>query len=286
MGKKIVKTFLEKGHEVIKATHKKMSDSFELEIRNRNQVLELLKKVKPDLVVHTAANIDNDFCELNKKDGFEINVVGTKNVCDGCLEIGAKMVFISTEYVFDGEKNAPYSEDDNYTPVNYYGELKVKAETHIKDKLDSYLILRPGILYGFNDLEPSNNFILFALEKLKKGEKIAGFSEQFTCSVLIDDVAKAIIKLVEDKKIGTYHLGGAEFINRYEFLLKLAKIYGFNENLVEKSSWKESKRIAKKPKKGIHLSIIKAQRGGIELHNVDEGLKIMKSQFPKEWFKN
>ncbi len=284
LGKKVCSVFEEKGIGVIRSSGKKRSGFFEADIRDKRAVVELVRNTFPDVIVHTAANIDNDFCEQNRQEAFAVNVEGTKNLCHAAKLLGAKMVFISTEYVFDGEKNAPYTEEDPCSPVNYYGELKAMAEQEVKTMLKNYLILRPGILYGFNDQQPTNNFILSALNKMRGGEKVSGFAEQFTCPVLIDDVANAIFKLLRQNKSGVYHLGGPDFVSRLDFLLAAAGVFGFDENLVEKSSWENSKRVAKKPKKGIQLSIEKAKKAEITLHGVQSGLQIMRSQFPKEWF--
>lgn len=283
LGKKIASVFSAAGYELIKTSHRKKPGYSALDMKDSAGIRKLIAGKRPEVVIHTAANKDNDYCELHREEAYAINVGGTMNVAEACRETGAKMVFISTEYIFDGTKKGEYGESDGYSPVNYYGETKALAEQEVKKKAGEFLIIRPGILYGFNGLGQAGNYVWFALNEMRQGREVAGFSDQFCCPALADDVADAILRLLEKGRTGIYNVTGGECLSRLEFLRKGAKVFGFDVELVKASGWRESGRIARKPER-IVLSVEKLKNEGIKTHNVREGFEIMKRQIPEGWF--
>lgn len=283
LGEKTCAVFRDAGAKVSGTSRSGSGGMLKMEMTDGKSIAEAVKKAKPDVVIHTAANKDNDFCESNRKQVHAINTEGTAALAGACRERGARMVYVSTEYVFDGRKGSPYSEEDKTSPVNYYGTTKAEGERAVLAELEDALIVRPGILYGFNNADDKTNFVWWALNEMKNGRAVKGFTDQVFCPVLIDDVAEAMLALIRKEKAGIYHVTGGECLTRHEFLVKGAKVFGFSPALVKRSTWAESGRIANKPSKLV-LDIGKLHAEGIETRGVKAGFEEMKKQVPKEWF--
>ena len=143
------------------------------DITDRRFVGSFFNKIDPQVVVHTAAISDADYCEENHEAAKITNITGTNNIIEACKMHDCKMVFISSDYVFDGN-NGPYSEESNTGPLNYYSITKVVSENAIQNELEDYIIVRPAILYGYNGFQTNgvviNNFVIKVVYKLKRGE--------------------------------------------------------------------------------------------------------------------
>lgn len=250
-----------------------------IDVRNDTEVNGLLLRLKPDVVINANGLSDVDKCELEQEKAFEVNVEGTKNVALACKKINAKYVFISTDSIFDG-KNCDYTEEDEPSPLNYYDKTKLKAEENIKNILDNYIILRPGILYGYNDGASERGFVNWIYNSLKKGENIK-VVKQIRTPVLIDDVVLAIIRLIQLDCKGTYHIAGPQKLSLYDMAIKFAIEFGFDQGLVNPTTFEELKLRAIKPLDSS-LSTKKINKLGIFAHTFDEGLKIMKKQIEQK----
>ena len=128
-----------------------------------------MKKIYPDIVIHAAAFTNVDDCEKNKDRAFAVNVQGTRNIADAVEKIGAKVVYISTDFVFDGKKGM-YKEIDSTKPINYYGITKLNGERIVDKLLDDYIIARTSVLYGWNPF--SQNFATWLINQLENRNKI------------------------------------------------------------------------------------------------------------------
>jgi len=225
----------------------------------------------PGIIINAAAYTDVDGCEINKDQAWAVNVGGVKNLVKVCQKHKIKLVHLSTDYIFDGEKG-PYSEDDSADPVNFYGETKLESENVIRQSGIDFLIVRTNVLYGFGK-KVKKNFLLWLLEKLSAGEKIKIGTDQFNNPTLADNLSACILEMVEKNISGIFHLGGAEYLSRYDFALKVAEVFGFKEPEITPIKTDSLKQKAKRPSRG-GLKIQKAQ--GIlktKLVNVNEGLK-------------
>jgi len=148
LGNKIVK-LATINHTVIPLHNTKPlhTSSLKLEITNLSEVLNLFQKLEPDIVIHTASETNVDKCETEKEHAWKINAEGTRNIAVACSKVGAKLVYISTDYVFDGEKGN-YDEQDKPNPINYYGVTKLEGENQVINNCKNYVILRTSVLYG------------------------------------------------------------------------------------------------------------------------------------------
>ena len=274
LGQKMIEVFERHGFEVFAAD---LSDGkrIKLDMTDQENVFRVFEEVKPEVAVLTAGMTHVDRCEEEPEACFKVNVDGTAHVVEACRRFNAKMVFISTDFVFDGGKGN-YSEEDQPHPLGAYARSKVEGEK-IAGELPGHLILRTSTLYGFNNAGDKSTFANWAINELKAGKKIRIVSDQKTCPALIDDVAEAAARLIEADKQGIYHCVGGEPISRHGFVKKLISVFGLDESLLEEIDSSQFEQKAKRPKDSS-LSIAKLQALGIKMRNVLDGLEEMKKQ--------
>lgn len=239
----------------------------------KNEVIDKIKRIKPDIIIHAAAYTDVDECEIEKEKCYDVNVNGTKNIIEAAKLINAKIIYISTDFVFDGKKGN-YKEEDTLNPINYYSKTKFEAEELVK-KNSNYLIIRSAVLYGYNNKNDNFNFVEWVIENLKGDNKIKIVNDQINSPTLIDDICYSIIKLIN--QTGIFNVAGSESISRYDFALKIAEVFNLNKNLIEPVTSEELNQRAVRPK-NLSLDISKITSLGIEMSNIEEGLLKMKKQ--------
>ncbi len=201
------------------------------DVSNKDLVEEAFKKVKPDVVVHAATLTDVDKCELNKELAWKVNVEGTKNIVEAAKNSGSFIIYISTDYVFNGEKGN-YKESDEPAPINYYGLTKLKAEELVKT-LETYFIGRPSVIYGSTPAAGKVNFALWLIETLRKGERVKIITDQWNTPTLNTNLAEMTLEVVERKLAGTFHLCGATRVSRFEFAELIAEVFELDKSLID-----------------------------------------------------
>jgi dTDP-4-dehydrorhamnose reductase len=273
VGKNLLKT-LPPDFDIFGTHHSNKKDFLHfLDITISKNVDEIFENVKPNIVIHTAALPNVNYCEENRTLAKKINLDGTKNIIRGCIREGAKLVFISTDYVFDGE-DGPYSEDAQTNPLNYYGELKLQAEEEIKKNLGDYLIIRTTNIYGFDS--ESKNFVMFVLEKLESRLEVVVANDQYGNPTYVEDLSRAIKELIIKKKTGVYNVAGPDNISRVEFGQTVAEVWGFDLDLIRGKTTKELNQDARRPKRsGFIIDKIKRELD-IEMHDTMKGLELMR----------
>jgi dTDP-4-dehydrorhamnose reductase len=162
-----------------------------------------------------------------------------------CQERNIKLIHLSTDYVFDGEKG-PYSEDDPPNPVNFYGKTKLESENLIKQSGIDFLIVRTNVLYGFGK-KVTNNFLLWLLEKLSAGEKIKIVTDQFNNPTLADNLSECILEMVGRNLSGVFHIAGADYLSRYDFAVRVAERFGFDKTNISPAKTETLKQEARRP---------------------------------------
>ena len=215
--------------------------TLKLDVSKRNAA-NLIRKTAPDVVVHTAAFTNVDRCERDRKKAYQINVEGTRNVALGAKN--SKVVYISTDYIFDGEVGM-YHENDKPNPVSYYGQTKLEGEQIVQEICDNYIIARTSVLYGWHT---RLNFVSWVIHELQKGNKINIVTDQFNSPTLVDDLAEQIITLIERDKRGIFHTAGGERISRYEFVNDIAQIFELDQTLITPVTSDRMNWIARRPK--------------------------------------
>lgn len=202
-------------------------DYIQMDITNSEEVTEAIKKVNPDVVVHCAAWTAVDLAEEseNKEKVMAINVGGTENITKVCKELDCKMVYISTDYVFDGYGTRPWNEDcKDYAPLNVYGESKLMGEKVVSLNLDKYFIVRIAWVFGVN----GNNFIKTMLKVGKKFDSLNVVNDQIGTPTYTYDLSRLLVDMIETDKYGYYHAtneGG--YISWYDFACEIFKQAGY-----------------------------------------------------------
>lgn len=222
----------------------------QLDITNRQSVAQLFSDLLPDVVIHSAAVSAPDTCETDKELCNHVNIEGTQNVADACKAIGAKMLFISTDFVFDGAMG-PYSEIDIPNPVSYYGWSKLKGEK-ITQQLDDWSIVRTVLVYGDTVGLNRNNFVTWVKGALEKGENIKVVNDQYRTPTYAPDLAFGIVKAVEwlvyNKGNEIWHISGPlPLITVYDMALKIAAFYNLDSSFIEPIASASLNQPAKRP---------------------------------------
>ncbi len=199
----------------------------QLDITDDSKVKSTISKLKPDVVVHCAAwtAVDAADDEENREKVYAINVNGTKSIAESCKIVGAKMVYISTDYVFDGQGTEPWQADcKDYSPLNVYGKTKLEGELAVSNILDNYFIVRIAWVFGVN----GNNFIKTMLKIGKKFDTLKVVNDQIGTPTYTYDLSRLLVDMIETEKYGYYHAtneGG--YISWYDFACEIFKQAGY-----------------------------------------------------------
>ena len=241
-----------------------------------NNLRELLEKEKPDVLVNTMGYSNIDFCELNKSDTEMLHVEVTEKICKICENIGTKQIFLSSDYVFDGEKGN-YSEDDVPNPVNYYGLSKLKAEQLIlKNSINT--VIRTSVIY---DWDYRARFFNSVIKNLQNNQEINATTDVYNSVTFLDNLVESIFKVITLNQNGIFHVVDSACVNRFEFAEMIAKIFRLDKNLIKIASVQdEPKNIAKRPKNAC-LNNSKAKKElGLNFNTIEEGVSrvFIKSQ--------
>lgn len=274
---------LSKEYEVHGTYHQNKRDNLHfLDITDKESTYSLIEKLKPDVLIHTAAMTNVDECEKYKDSKREdnkplkINAIGTENLMKACKESQTKMIYISTDYVFDGEKGN-YDEEDETNPLSYYAKTKRMGEKIVgivsKEFSLPCIIARIAQPYGYNNEKDKNNFFKYVYSNLGQGRKTKVFTDQFATPVLMDDISYSLMDLINTNKEGVFHVAGSERISRAEQAVKIADICNLDKNLLEYITLEEfNKTGPKAPRpKDSSLNIRKIGSLGIKMSNIEEG---------------
>jgi dTDP-4-dehydrorhamnose reductase len=252
------------------------SNSIKLDITVQSEVLKLFNKLKLTVVIHTASETNVDKCETENEHAWKINVDGTRNIAVACSQVGAKLVYISTDYVFDGEKGF-YNEEDKPNPVNYYGLTKLEGEKQVIEHCKNYAILRTSVLYGWHPWK--QNFATWIINKLKQQQEITVVEDHYNTPTLADNLAEMAVEVAKKDLQGLYHASGSERISRYEFAKQIARTFNLSSDLIrpvrmsQLTAW-----IAKRPRdSSLNTRKIQKQLKTKPL-NITEGLNKMKEE--------
>ena len=207
LGYDIVRELHERGEYDIMAT-----DIDELDITNREQVMKVVQEYRPDVIFHCAAWTAVDKAEDMEEAAYNVNVNGTKNLVDASIEVGAKMVYMSTDYVFDGTKDGAYTEEDKVNPMSVYGRTKQQGEEEVK-RNPNHFITRISWVFGIN----GNNFIKTMLRLSETKKELNVVNDQIGSPTYTVDLAKLLVEMAETDKYGTYHVNNEGTCSWAEF---------------------------------------------------------------------
>ena len=226
---------------------------FELDITNSKQVEECIYECKPDIIIHLAAMTHVDNCELEPEIAQKINVEGTENVLK---TFNGKFIFLSTDYVFNGEAG-PYSEEDEVDPINVYGRSKSDAEYLVKEKSHDWVILRTNVVWNIGGSFQAS-FADWIVNELSNGRAVNIVTDQWNNPTHTDDLGKVIDTIIHKDVQGLYHYGSSEVLNRYDFAKLIANVYKLDESLITPIATETLNKPAKRPlKSGLKTGKIK-----------------------------
>ncbi|QQG40214.1 MAG: SDR family oxidoreductase [Candidatus Aenigmatarchaeota archaeon] len=244
-----------------------------LDIRDAKAVSELISMVKPRVVVHCSALTNVDLCETDRALADAVNVQGTENVINACKTANAKIVYVSTEAVFDGSKDA-YAEDDIPNAINYYGATKLKGEELVRASGLKHLIVRTSQPYGLVEPWHKTNTVLRAVEKMRAGESVREPRDWYNSPTYIPDFVNAVLDLIDKGRMGTYNVVGSDFVNRYDWAVAVAGVFGLDAKLIEAVDSSAFGLPAKRQR--VKLSIEKITKLKIKMRGVVEGAQAMR----------
>jgi dTDP-4-dehydrorhamnose reductase len=194
-------------------------DKAELDITDGDAVNEYILKLKPECVVHCAAYTAVDKAEDEVEVCYKVNVHGTENIAKACKLVDAKMIYISTDYVFDGKGDVPFEVDGNIEPLSTYGKTKFEGEVKVKEILDKYFIVRISWVFGIN----GNNFIKTMIRLGKEKESLNVVGDQIGSPTYTFDLAPLLCDMAESEKYGVYHATNEGFCSWAEFATEIMK---------------------------------------------------------------
>lgn len=203
-----------------------------LDITDREAVIKCIKAFVPDTIIHSAAITQVDDCEIDKSFCYSVNVDGTRNITDAAKEVGARICFLSTDFVFSGEAG-PYQETDSAVPVNYYGVTKLLAEELIRTSGLHWCIIRTILLYGKADPLKRSNFIYWIKKNLEEGTRIKVVNDQIRTPTYIPDLVNGIFLCLDKEAQGLFHMSGATVLTPFEMALGIANHLKLNKELLE-----------------------------------------------------
>jgi dTDP-4-dehydrorhamnose reductase len=240
-----------------------------IDLLDRPHLLETVVAIKPTYIVHTAALTDVDYCEKNPVEAYRANVEATHNVLTAAEAAGSKVVFVSTDSVFDGSKGM-YTETDTPNPVNYYAYTKLQAEKAIAKSAGSHAIVRTNI-YGWN-VQEKFSLAEWMLKTLKEEKTLTLFSDVFYSPILVNNLSAVLAEILQKNICGIFHAAGSERCSKLEFGYLLAKVFNLNSDLIAPITVNEKKFAAKRPL-DTSLNIQKAKAALVSpLLSVEEGL--------------
>jgi len=254
-----------------------------VDITNKDAIRDFVKNKKSSVLIHLAAFTDVNAANKQNEDKnglcYKVNVDGTKNIAEICKESDIHLIHFSTDFVFSGNKNTFYTEEDKPDPIEWYGKTKYISEESVKEITENHTIVRIGFPYRAKfELKPD----FFA--KTKKGIEEKTLNPQFTDMIItptyIDDLAMAIELIVQQKPTGTFHLNSNEPISPYDFAQKIAKVFNLDNSVIKKGSLDEFLKTTDRPyQKMLKISNSKIRKQlNIDFKNIEEALNDIKLQ--------
>ena len=260
------------GHDLIEVLKDKhellLTTSKTLDITDGDSVMDFILKSNPDIVINSAAYTDVDGCESNPDLAYNVNGEGVKNLALACREVDCPLVHISTDYVFNGQNDRPWVEDDEIGPISIYGKSKLEGEEHIKEILEKYFIVRTAWLYGVN----GRNFPRTMLELAQNHSEITVVYDEVGTPTYTPDLAKGISELIETDYYGTYHLTNSGNCSWCEFARYIFEVAYVDVNVIPVTA-SEFARPAPRPSYSVLENRNWVENGFEPLRNYKEAIK-------------
>jgi dTDP-4-dehydrorhamnose reductase len=251
-----------------------------LDISNADNVQQVISRIKPDVIIHTAAMTQVDDCELNREECWLHNAKATEFLIEASRPVNPHFIFVSTDFIFDGQYG-PLDETAVPSPVNYYGQSKLAAEETVKKYPGQWSIIRTVLVYGVaHDLSRSN-IVLWVKKSLEEGKPINVVNDQWRTPTLAEDLAMGCWLVSKKNKEGIFHISGEEMMTPYEIAIRTARFFKLDESLISRTDSTQFKQPARRPPR-TGFKIDKAKKElGYQPHSFEEGLSIMQQQLTR-----
>jgi dTDP-4-dehydrorhamnose reductase len=232
-----------------------------MDITSKADVERVFQQYQPTSVIHAAAMTQADICEQDQETAYRVNVVGTANLIQSAERFQTHFVFLSTDFVFDGE-TGPYSETDLPNPVNFYGQTKLASENLLQKSGLRWAIVRTVLVYGAAEGLSRSNIILWVRESLIAGKTIQVVTDQIRTPTLVEDLAEACWLMSVKKTEGIFHVSGAEVLTPFQMAELTADYFGLNKRLLQPVNASTFTQLAKRPPKtGFNIQKVQRELG-------------------------
>lgn len=250
---------------------------YSLDITNASDIESVLSKVRPDVVIHTAAMTNVDQCETQKDACWKANVTAVENLVAVCEKYNIHLIHVSTDFIFDGSRG-PLDENEKPAPVNYYGESKLAAEVAVQKSKLKWAILRTVLVYGITNDMSRSNIVLWVKNSLEQGKTIQVVNDQWRTPTLAEDLAMGCYLAAKKKATGVYNISGKDFLSPFDIAQKTAAYFKLDNSLIKATDSTQFKQPARRPLTTGFI-IDKARKElGYEPRSFDEGIAVLASQ--------
>lgn len=248
-----------------------------LDIESREATLSAISDARPDVVINAAAMTLVDKCETEREACWKANVEAVEHLTDACRQVNARLIHVSTDFIFDGT-DGPLDEEAVPNPVNYYGESKLAGEKMIRASGIRWCILRTVLVYGVTHDMSRSNIVLWVKESLEKGKTIQVVNDQWRTPTLAEDLARGCYLAATKDATGVYHISGKDFLTPHDIAIKTASFFQLDKTLIVPTTSDVFRQPARRPLKTGFI-IEKARKDfGYEPHSFEEGLALISRQ--------
>ena len=247
VGQQVVKD-LSKSNQVFSCYNEskpEYGDSVKMDLKNYEMISSVLTEIKPDVVIHLGAMTGVDICEKEKTSASEINTKATEIIAKECSKLDSFLVYVSTDYVFDGNFGM-YKEDDVANPLGFYGKSKLEGEKAVQNFSTNWCIARTSTPFGLHPTKKS--FPMWVIENLQKQKQIDVLIDQFTSPTYIPNLSRMLIEISERRITGIIHAAGASKISRYQMASMVSDKLNLDGTLLKQISMNKMKWVTQRPK--------------------------------------
>ena len=250
-----------------------------LDLADTRRVTKAVKQIQPQVIIHTAAQSKPDICEQNRREAHLANTLSASNIVRAAEAVGARIVYVSTDLVYQGGDRA-YKPDDQPLPPNYYGMTKLAGEEAVKDSSVPWAVVRTSIIYGPRKFPHLNSFSDRIIESLRDGKTMAAFTDQTRCPIPAWNLADVCLEIAERGLTGIFHAVCPQPMTRYEFAVKVANVFGLDAGLVLPTTMDQVPSLAYRPPILILDTASTSAALNTRLLGFQEGIMGLKERMP------
>lgn len=248
------------------------------DITDRKKTLAIIKKIGPEIIIHAASIGSVDYCEKFKEEAWQVNVEGTRNIILAAQKTGAKLIFLSSNAVYEG-KNPPYSETSPRKPVDFYGKTKMVSENDVKKSKIFWVIVRLMTMYGWHNVAHRKNPVTWIIDSLKSRKELQVVDDVFNNHLYVSQAIDCILKIIKiNNWKKSYNLAGSDIVSRYQLALLVANVFALDKKLIKPVSSGYFSSLAPRAKNTSFCTDKMKKELGIEPLTIETGLRMMKKE--------